>query len=50
MKMPRHAINGMAITAPFCLQKHSCLVYFCKGSNASANALPIWANIFALPK
>ena len=26
------------------------LVYFCKGSKASANALPIWANIFALPK
>lgn len=26
------------------------LVYFCKGSKASANALPIWAKIFALPK
>ena len=26
------------------------LVYFCKGSKASANALPICAKIFALPK
>jgi hypothetical protein len=24
--------------------------YFWKGSKASANALPIWAKIFALPK
>ena len=48
MEPPLH--SEIAGRLPATLEKRIPINYFCKGSNASAKALPICAKIFALPK